>query len=42
MLIYSGGQNIPMKKFGDRLMWKNAQKKLKKNKISDTINKIMP
>jgi len=42
MLIYSGGQNMPIKKLGERLMWKNAQKKLKKNKISDTINKMTP
>ena len=27
---------------GDNLLWKKAQKNLKKKKISDTINKIIP
>lgn len=41
-LIPIGGQVFPISIFGDRLLWKYAQKNLIKNKISDTINKIMP
>ena len=37
-----GGQITPISTEGDRLLWKNAQKKLKKNKTSDTINNKKP
>jgi len=37
-----GGQQLPISIVGDRLLWKKAQKKEKKNKISDTMNKIIP
>jgi mannose/fructose/N-acetylgalactosamine-specific phosphotransferase system component IID len=37
-----GGQSIPISKVGERLLWKKLQKKDKKKKISDTINKIIP
>jgi len=40
--IASGGQTPPKLKTGDRLEWKKAQKKAKKNMISETINKIIP
>ena len=42
IFIYKGGQIYPIYILGDKLVWKNAQKKLKKNIISDIINKIMP
>jgi hypothetical protein len=37
-----GGHIDPMAIEGDKLQWKNAQKKLKKNIISDTMNKHIP
>jgi len=37
-----GGQQFPISTVGANLLWKNAQKNEKKNKISDTINKIIP
>ena len=37
-----GGHIEPISIEGDKLLWKKAQKKAKKNKISDTINKIVP
>lgn len=37
-----GGQTQPIKMEGDKLKWKNAQKKAKKNKISEIINNIIP
>lgn len=40
--ILKGGQIFPNSTVGDKLLWKNAQKKLIKKKISETINKIMP
>jgi len=40
--IPDGGQNIPISKVGAKLLWKNAQKNEKKNKISETIKRIMP
>lgn len=40
--ILAGGHSKPSSKVGLKLLWKNAQKKEKKNKISDTINKIIP
>ena len=40
--IPRGGQYIPTSIVGDSLLWKNAQKKEKKNKTSDRINKIIP
>jgi len=41
-LIPKGGQIEPISIFGDKLLWKKAQKKLKKKKISETINKAIP
>lgn len=41
-LILLGGQIIPRSIAGDSLLWKNPQKKDKKNIISDEINKIIP
>jgi hypothetical protein len=38
----NGGQTAPIQIEGDTLEWKNAQKKPKKNIISDTMNKIKP
>jgi len=40
--IACGGQIDPISIVGAKLEWKNAQKKAKKNIISDTINKIIP
>lgn len=40
--IPNGGQTAPIQIEGDTLEWKKAQKKLKKNIISETINKIKP
>ena len=40
--IPKGGQYIPISIVGERLLWKNAQKKEKKNKTSDKVNKIIP
>lgn len=37
-----GGHINPISIDGASLLWKNAQKKEKKNKISDVINKIIP
>ena len=37
-----GGQTQPIPIEGDKVQWKNAQKKLKKNIISDAINKAIP
>jgi len=37
-----GGHHIPTSRVGDKLLWKKAQKKEKKNKISEAINKIIP
>jgi len=37
-----GGQLKPISKVGDRLLWKNAQKKEKKNRTSEVMNKIIP
>jgi hypothetical protein len=37
-----GGQIFPISIVGDILAAKNAQKKAKKNIISETINKIVP
>ena len=41
-LIPFGGQIEPISTVGARLLWKKAQKKAKKNKISDTINNKTP
>jgi hypothetical protein len=38
----TGGHWLPSSTFTASLLWKKAQKKLKKKKISETINKIMP
>ena len=37
-----GGQVRPNSTVGAKLLWKNAQKNEKKNKISDVINRIIP
>jgi hypothetical protein len=37
-----GGHQIPISRVGDSLLWKNAQKKEKKNNTSDAINRIIP
>jgi len=41
-LIPVGGQEQPNSGVGARLLWKNAQKKAKKNIISEVINRIIP
>jgi len=40
--ILSGGQIEPISIAGDKLEWKNAQKKAKKNATSESINKSIP
>ncbi len=40
--IFKGGQIFPISIVGDNLLWKKAQKNLKKNKTSEIINKIIP
>jgi hypothetical protein len=42
VLIPVGGQTPPILNVGERLEWKNAQKKAKKNIISEIINKTIP
>jgi len=37
-----GGQCRPISIVGDSLLWKNAQKKEKKNNTSEVIKRIMP
>ena len=37
-----GGHIEPTSILGDKLLWKNAQKNLKKKKISEIINKAIP
>ena len=37
-----GGHEQPSSGVGAKLLWKNAQKKAKKNKTSEAINKIIP
>lgn len=37
-----GGQTLPSSIAGERLLWKKAQKKLIKKKISEIMNKIIP
>lgn len=41
-VIPAGGQQHPSSGVGDNLLWKNAQKKAKKNSTSEVINKIIP
>ncbi len=41
-LIPLGGHITPISTEGAKLLWKKAQKKDKKNNISETINKIKP
>jgi len=41
-VIPVGGQAQPNSGVGERLLWKNAQKKAKKKSTSDVINKIIP
>lgn len=40
--IPKGGQVLPISTDGAKLLWKKAQKKDLKNKISETINKSIP
>jgi hypothetical protein len=42
VIIFNGGQFFPISIVGDRLLWKKAQKNLRKKKISEMINKIIP
>ena len=42
VVIPNGGQIQPIPTEGDKLQWKNAQKKLKKNITSEAINKHIP
>jgi hypothetical protein len=37
-----GGHAQPNSGVGDKLLWKNAQKKAKKNNTSEVINRIIP
>lgn len=41
-LIPAGGQQHPSSGVGASLLWKNAQKKAKKNSTSEVINRIIP
>ena len=41
-VIPAGGQQQPSSGVGDSLLWKNAQKKAKKNNTSDVMNRIIP
>jgi hypothetical protein len=38
----TGGHTQPIFTLGDKVQWKKAQKKLKKNIASDAINKHIP
>lgn len=40
--IFLGGQIPPISILGDKLLWKNAQKKETKKKTSDKINNNIP
>jgi len=40
--MWSGGQLNEISAVGESEEWKNAQKKLKKKQISETINNIIP
>jgi len=40
--ILFGGHTDPISIAGDRLEWKKAQKKARKNITSETMNKIIP
>ena len=40
--IPTGGHILPSSREGERAEWKKAQKKEKKNIISETINRITP
>lgn len=41
-LTAKGGQFWPSSTVGEILLWKKAQKKETKNRISDVMNKIIP
>ena len=41
-LIPKGGQIDPISTLGDKLLWKNAQKKLTKKKTSEIMNRAIP
>lgn len=40
--IPAGGHMAPISIVGDKLLWKNAQKKEMKKKISETMKRIIP
>jgi hypothetical protein len=40
--IPTGGHSFPSSTLTASLLWKKAQKNLRKKKISETINKIIP
>jgi hypothetical protein len=40
--MLTGGHTEPISIVGDKLEWKNAQKKAKKNITSETIKRIIP
>ena len=40
--IPAGGQVVPSSTAGASLLWKKAQKKEKKNRTSEVINRIIP
>lgn len=42
VVIFIGGHDIPNSWLGESLWWKNLQKKLIKNIISDVMNRIIP
>ena len=42
VLIPYGGQRDPSSTLGANLLWKNAQKNLKKKNTSDTMNNAIP
>lgn len=37
-----GGQHVPNSAVGAKLLWKKAQKKAKKKRTSDVINRAIP
>jgi hypothetical protein len=41
-IIPNGGHKFPISIFGARLLWKKAQKKLKKNSTSEVIKSSIP
>jgi hypothetical protein len=41
-IMPSGGHKLPISMLGARLLWKNAQKNLKKNSTSEVMKRIIP